>query len=243
MIRVSASTIKSFITCPRQVWYRINAPELAEKTTPQIIGSIVHEAIERFSSDFDSAIEFVAVESSRNGLDSLSEERAVRFVKNFFNIKDELNVDFNKGEFEKQFEVKISNIAFIGRFDFVDLSSKTVIDWKTSIYEPVNLDFDPQFIVYWLAANRLFGRKNDDINVFYVSLSHEKAIKYKPNKQVVDSFLHDVVPSFIRSLKSDLLPPLGIYNYQFPCAHCQFRLHCHKTFIRSDSNELPVKFN
>lgn len=241
MTKISASTIKSFIICPRQVWYRINAPELAERTESQLIGSIVHEAIERFPFDFNASVEYAATEASRSGLDSVAEERIIRLIKSFFRIKDSLGVKLESGKFEYQFEVRLKGILFNGRFDFVDESSEVVLDWKTSISEPVNLDFDPQFIIYWLAANKIFKKNN--FTVLYVSLVHEKLLKYKPNEKVVNVFMNEVVPSFMRSLKHGIFPPLGIYNYQFPCAHCPFRSHCHASLIGSSGHEILTKFS
>ena len=60
-LRLSASSIKDYLECPKRFWYRTNQRDKSKVSGHVVFGSIVHEAIEEFD-DAKSAIDWAVVE-------------------------------------------------------------------------------------------------------------------------------------------------------------------------------------
>ena len=242
MIKISASLLKSYLTCPRQAWYRLYAPELSVQTEPQVLGTITHSAIELFHDDKSNALKYAANLCAESGIDSYGLEKVFKFLGNFFDLKPNLPIsrDLSFGIFEYKFEYKLKRLLVTGRFDFVSPDDGVVLDWKTSLSSPAVLSFDPQFIIYHLAFKNIFKK---DPRVYYVSLSDKAIVEYKRSAELESYLLDKVIPKFLADLKNDHLIATGLYNYYSPCSQCSFRSPCYNTLFGGSSYGLPSKFS
>lgn len=213
--------VKDFISCPRRVYYRINEPEIEPIQFPHFeVGLLVHEAIEKYSDNEEQAIAYVVDECFKRGFDNTNTLKATQMIKGYFKVIKSIDGDVIAREMP--FNVKIRNINFTGRFDFV--TSVAIYDWKTSSSVINSVTLDPQFIIYHEAAKRLFkGNKS----IYYVSLKYQKLIKYEPDENVKETLFNEIIPPIIRAIKRKDLPPTGLFSYEQQCSRCVFKNACY----------------
>lgn len=223
MIKLSASSIKDYIACPRKVFYRTYKPEESIQTEAMAIGSAVHEIFEEKWMDEKLAVASVNEKMGKYGLETNFAYDKIRLcIDNFFPVFGHL---FGEGdEIEKYFRLKFSDDLLIsGMLDRIH--NNIIIDWKTSTYPPKNLNNDIQFIVYYLAYKMLYGK--EPTAVVYASVFKGKSHIFKPNKDVIAKFKNEVLPYVYNGVKYKIFPGLGEYHYSNGiCKNCSYRKHC-----------------
>lgn len=232
MIYLSASSIKDFISCERKYWYRRFASDVAESTEAASRGTAVHKTIEKYWNDPDSGFEFINSFSKRE-FDLVKAQRNLdSFYTNFRNlldkddlIEDKFKIDFSKG------------VKIIGVFDRV-LSTGVIFDWKTNRSLPKNLENDPQFIIYYHAYTKLYGKPPSA--VYFASLTAGRLVRFKYNSELFSILYNEIIPDMLKNIKEKKFNPTGLYRYT-TCNFCFYRNHCHQTLGVEKRNELDSK--
>jgi CRISPR/Cas system-associated exonuclease Cas4 (RecB family) len=220
-IYLSATAIKDFIACPKRIFYRTNFPELAEATPDMQAGNVVHETLEKYWSNKESAISFCREEIQKLALSGEMSSKILLAVNNFFinPVKDLLK---NGDLIEHKFKIPLDDNSFmVGKIDRIT-SNGTVIDWKTSTKTPRSIDKDPQFLTYFWAYKNLFKRNQNAI--LYVSLIENKIVRLTPNVDIYYQLFHNVIPSILIKIRKNDLPPIGLFNGS--CYGCNFKKIC-----------------
>lgn len=175
---LSASGIKTFLTCKRQFYYRYIA-RLKEHELPRDlsqerdIGNELHNALERLYSDHDRFDSAVQIKESLRTLwdDAKVDDPLERHMKRLWLDKLEPFYAHEVSRFdsgvrvlynEKEVNVIVEGITLTGRIDRIDEHSGEleVIDYKSGKYpdtdkEPKEGDVDYQLSVYALLAGEL----------------------------------------------------------------------------------------
>lgn len=217
MIKLSASTIKDYLSCPRKVFYRFNHPELGVQTEAMAIGSAIHEIIEKKELDAIRPI------MSKFGLESdYAFDKIKLCLDNFSSVFGHLVGEGD--EIEKYFKLKFADdITISGKIDRVH--NNVLVDWKTGASKPANLSNDIQFIIYYLAYKMLY--KKEPTAVIYASLFHNKIHIFKPNNNSILKFQEDILPYVYNGVKYKVFPRIGLYHWQKPvCRNCQYKKFC-----------------
>ena len=222
-IYLSATAIKDYIQCPKRIFYRTNFPELSETSPDMQAGTIVHEAVEKFWTNKDAAIEYSKTKIKEFFLGGDMAVKILTSVSNFFTspVKEMLG----RGDLiEHKFKIVLDNNSLlVGKIDRIT-NNGIVIDWKTSIITPKSIDKDPQFLTYFLAYKTLF--KKPPTSVLYVSLLENKVVRLNFNSDIYYQLFYKVVPSIFIKIKKNDLPPIGLFNGS--CYGCNFKKVCSK---------------
>lgn len=216
-IRLSASTISDYISCPRKVYYRRYYPELAEKSDALILGSLVHDTLEKFSHDFLSAMDYIA---SQNVSPKIKEE-AIKMVSNYFSVFKEFVTDNDKIEDFVRFSS--GDFEFVAKID--RHNDKRIIDWKTSKKSKGNgIDTDIQSIVYAEAFKSIYGDEPEQI--LFINLRNKDISNAKIRTDFRDYFWNELVPYVYSGIKNEIYPATGWFQYYAPCRFCSYREVC-----------------
>ncbi len=223
MIKLSASLIKDYISCPRKVFYKINRPEESVQTEAMAIGSAVHEIIEEKWMDKKLAIASVDDKMNKFGLETNYAHDKIRIcIDNFFPVFSHLVGEGD--EIEKYFRLKFADdILVSGMIDRIH--NNVLVDWKTSGSPPRNLNNDIQFIIYYLAYKMIYGR--EPTSVVYAAVFKGKSHVFKPNNSIIAKFKEEVLPYVYNGVKYKVFPGLGEYHWNNGiCKNCSYSKHC-----------------
>ncbi|KKM93424.1 hypothetical protein LCGC14_1208560 [marine sediment metagenome] len=223
-IRLSASSIKDFIQCERRFLYRRDYSEEGRQTKPMLVGSIAHRIIEEYWDDKEAAVEYCRdirdkypylLEKDRNNL--------LLFTHTYFEKFRFMLTD--QDEIEKRFKIEYKDYNLVGKIDrIVHKNGGTVIDWKSGVKTPRNINDDIQFILYYKAFQSLYGRA--PTNVLLLSLSSGKMVTYKHNLVNQHILMEQIIPSMIQKIKRNEFPYTGVLNHKcYPCIYKEF---CHQ---------------
>ena len=225
-VRLSASMIKDFISCPRKAYYRINKGEEREETYQMAAGSIVHNTLEKHWDNYDKAMEFAEKQiigyNLKKGV-SIVYNSIVSFFENFTYLVHDTD------SIETFFKIPYnSEITLVGKLDRVTKEG-IVIDWKTGRTVPTDISSDAQFILYEWAYTKLYGEPPK--RLFYVALPSAKIVPYERSQALVNEFMDVTIPNVARelefNLKSNLFLRTGLFGYRI-CDNCSFTDVCHK---------------
>lgn len=222
MIYLSASSIKDFIACEMKYDFRRLKFEESAKTEPLVIGSLVHEAIEKHWDNHDRAEQYVKNQFKLYNLTSKGKSKVLICLDNFFfNFSHLLS---KEDEIEKFFKIKYSkDVIITGKIDRI-ISGHFVFDWKTTTKPPRDISNDAQFILYYNAYKELY--KVFPSSVFYASLTTGKLIKYEENKLFTDKLYNEVIPKMIKTIRENSFVHTGLFGYNI-CNNCVFKDYCY----------------
>jgi len=218
---ISASLLNDYISCNFKAFYRIFAKREAAPSKYMSIGTIVHAAIEKFSSDEEKAVSFV-YKQSVPGLYKKDYTTAEDCVRSYFdNFAKFMTED---DEIEKQFKTKLyDDVYLVGKFDRI--SRGIIYDWKTTTKVPSSLSSDPQFIVYHDAYKRIYGKPANA--VFFASLSEGRLVPYEHSEFHHKELFEKVVPQLIKDIKNKVFFREGIFR-KGVCYGCSYKVDCLK---------------
>jgi len=216
-IKLSASTISDYLSCPRKVYYRIYHRELAVETEPLILGNAVHNALEKHSDNFLAAIEYI----NSLDIDDKIKQKASRMVSNYFKYYKDLVDDEDKiEEFINFYFEDIPIVAKIDRYN-----DHRIIDWKTSRRaKPNGMENDIQSIIYKKAVREKTDK--DPQQILFVNLNVPAVSESAVNSRFEEYFWKEIVPYVYNGIMNDIFPATGIFNWNSPCRYCQFREAC-----------------
>jgi CRISPR/Cas system-associated exonuclease Cas4 (RecB family) len=211
--------IKDIISCPTKGYFRLQGGGDSLPSQEALAGTIVHDVLENTWSSRDDAEvrmqKLLEEYQLRRGVTNVK-----RCIDNYFEMFG--GVMTPEDEIEKSFKYQyLPDVAFTGRIDRIH--NHVIYDWKTGDAPPEDIDKDIQFIMYFLAYKKLYGR--DPSATMYVSLAHKKLYSYVPNKAYVDEFTNEIVPYVIRVIKEKKFPRLGFYSWG-TCKRCFYREAC-----------------
>lgn len=218
-IFISASLIKDYIKCSQMAYYRIFEPELKVSNKDMIVGDIVHKVIEKAWQDKDVALNLAKAMWDKQGVDKVGQQSIEHYVHTFFeNFKPLVS----KGDsIEKFFKVKLYDDVFlVGKFDRI--TRELVIDWKAESNPRKSIDNDPQFIIYDLAYNLIYGKKSQGI--YYASLKDGKLVRYNESKQHVETIIEKIIPCYVDDIRNKKFIKTGLFNGS--CYRCPFKIPC-----------------
>jgi len=233
-INLSASSIKDYISCNKKYYYRRFFSSKAEPNIYMEIGTIVHNAIEKYWNDETLAMAYANEESKNIGIDSRKITNSLnsyfRYFRDFVSPSDELEKFFKLPYTDTHYD----NVYILGKFDLVSRKN-SVFDWKTSQKPPKVIYDDVQFILYDWAFKKVYGYA--PANVYYASLTTGKLIKYRENKAYTDVLFNEVIPSMLDAINNDDYPRTGMLNYFKQCHNCSFRSLCWDELASRDTLE------
>ena len=234
-INVSATLIKDYLLCPKMVYYRLNLPSGGVPNQDMLAGTIVHNTLERYWKDKIQAMNFCVIKCKENNLDTKHTLKVFKSINIFFE-KFQWMLS-SKDKIEVKFKIKLDTDTFLtGRMDRI-LENGIIIDWKTSVETPKTIAYDPQFIVYYLAYKLLY--KVNPTSVLYISLFDNKMVGFTSNPLLTESMFHGIIPSVVENIKTNNLPPTGLYTSK--CIRCQFEEICHYELDNRKINNGEVK--
>lgn len=214
---LSASSIKDFLVCPARWYYRINYPEQATKTKEMVLGTIVHDTIEKY---WDNQEEGIIYATQRASEVDVNNKKLFHCLNSFYNHFIEYVGKEDKIEME--FSVKFSkDVDIVGRIDRI--SNGLVFDWKTTEKPPENIDNDVQFIIYYESYKKIFGCY--PVGIYYVSLTDDKFLSYQPDQNLIDELYKGIIPYIIKTIKRNDFPKSGLYD-KYSCNYCSYKRVC-----------------
>lgn len=220
-INISASLLNDYISCSRKAYYRVFKRDVAVPNKYMIMGTIVHDAIEKYWDNKDRAFRYVTAQTDERNL-SNETDNLLTYVDTYFN---EFSKFIRKGDLiEKFFKLKMDNgVYLVGKFDRV--SNGVIYDWKTSSKPPRNLENDVQFIIYYHAYRKMY--KKPPTAAFYASLAQGRLIPYSYNEFYYNELFNGVIPDLINDIKSKNFNREGIFK-KGTCYFCSYKEDCLK---------------
>lgn len=220
-IYISATLIQDYLACPQKVYYRINQPEDAIKNDDMLVGSIVHEVIEKYWNDEEVALQILNQQLDFFNLHEFKRQKALNSVDVFFRYFRPFVSDGD--EIEYKFKLPLEkNVFLIGKMDRI--SNGNIFDWKTSTTTPKSISNDIQFLVYAEAYRRIF--KKEPTAVYYASLNSGKLISLPINKTLTDEVFNTIIPSVIKAVKFNDYYRKGMFTSG--CFGCSYKEVCFK---------------
>ncbi len=224
MIKLSASLIKDYLSCPKKAYYRINFPEQAVQTEEMVAGIIVHEILEQYWMNRVLALKSIDEKIKKYNLSNDYLKNNIKIcINNFFNSFHYLTS--NTDEIEKYFKIPYSkDVTLVGKMDRITKDS-VVIDWKTSPKNMGNfISNDLQFIIYYKAYTILYSK--EPRNVFYISLLKNKIVEFVPDNNYIEELWNIIIPDLAIKIKNKEFNHTGLFNDS--CRNCQYQTICFK---------------
>lgn len=220
MIKISASLISDYLVCPHRAYYRVNNPEESIVSNEALAGRIVHDAISKFNSNIDKAIEYVGLKLAKYTLEDVLVNRVYECVDNYFSMYN----FSSSAEYEKAFNYTSNknNCIITGKFDCIFIDD--IYEWKTGFYIG-NIERNPQVILYYLAYQQIYKRPPDGIHV--VSLFSTSKVRFHPNQKIIEYFDNILIPKIVEDIENNRLIKTGLYSYDL-CNKCFFKDFCWK---------------
>jgi CRISPR/Cas system-associated exonuclease Cas4 (RecB family) len=230
-IRLSATSIKDYLECPKRFWYRTYKKEQARVSKHVTFGSIVHEALEQFDNTKDAIAwsnDQWAERMSGDFVDLVDLPKPPKsFNKMFKNYYEKILPELPVEEpqhtelfFEERWDAwdGDEDVLIIGKID--KIAGLNVYDWKTGSRSPSKYTLqDFQFYLYDWAYTRMFGRTP---NVYYGYLNGGDVIPIEMN-----DYLRQDVPNIINRVLNDLKAE----NYHrvtgYQCGNCFYKDFCY----------------
>jgi CRISPR/Cas system-associated exonuclease Cas4 (RecB family) len=238
-IKLSASSLKDYLECPRRFWYRVNRASEAETNDDMLFGSLVHSAIERYSNKDEATAFFWRkwkeikdnsflpddIKKTPKSVNKIMDGYYDKILPKLSSNPDVVKELFFKAPFDN---IGKDKIVLIGKIDRID--SGMIYDWKTSYNRPTEYTIqDIQFYMYDLAYNIL--NNTPPIGIFYGHL-YTGTLYPVELKDSLRENLRELILKVADEIRSvDRYP--AITGYQ--CNRCLFKNIC---FRELDKNEL-----
>ncbi len=231
-IRLSKSSIESYLGCSKRYYYRINFPEEAKKTPQMALGNAIHSILEKYWHNEKEALASIEQYLKLYGLYSnefyqKAQKQIINYFGNFTSLVK------NNDLIEYGFSVPYSEDVFIvGKFDRVNLEENYIIDWKTGNSSHGGDSNDIQSIIYYNSYKKLFG--NFPI-IVYVYLGENKVKTYIPNQFYIDLLYNDIIPNMIQDIKNNKFLPTGLFKFN-ECKYCPYKDICYAELFNGGNN-------
>lgn len=235
--QLSYSKIDAFKTCPLKYKFRY----LFQIPTPTPhaanFGSSVHDTVNIFYNKIKEG-QTPTLELLREVYDNCwigagylskahenaRKENGWEMMEGFFEYESKRN--FMVPAFmERNFRLKIGDVAFSGRIDRIDkLEDGTfeVVDYKTgSSKKNINLNKDLQLSLYALACKEIFGIRVSKLSLFYLE-DCSKASTSRSDEEM-DSIRAELLEAANAIKNSEFEATPG-----FPCGFCEYKVLCNK---------------
>jgi CRISPR/Cas system-associated exonuclease Cas4 (RecB family) len=223
MLTLSASSLKDFLKCSKMFYYRITSSCDSVSTSEMIAGSIVHKIIEEHRiGQILSEDKVDKLISEYKLIDLTLKKRIESCLRVFF--KDYENLISDKDYVEYNFRIPLfRGVKLTGRIDRITPDG-ILIDWKTGGYIPKSIDDDLQFIIYFWAYNKVFGRNPN--KVFYIALLKNKILEFNYNPPYFEQLFDHTIPSVVTKIKNKEFSREGLDNNS--CKYCSYMTTCWK---------------
>lgn len=223
MIKLSASSIKDFLSCPMKMHYRMTYSGQSIMSEEMIAGLIVHEIVEKYWDNKDKAFREVYTLINKYNLDSENMEGRIKIcLSNFF--RDFVLVLSEKDSIEQNFKVNYKGNNIVGRFDRVTKDG-IIIDWKTSPKDNDRfLSSDIQFIIYKKAYELLY--KKEPKSIWYVSLLKNKIFPFVNDTSYTREFWDVIYPETVSKINKKEFTRRGLFTGA--CHYCSYGVQCFK---------------
>jgi CRISPR/Cas system-associated exonuclease Cas4 (RecB family) len=230
-LRLSASSIKDYLECPKRFWYRTYQREKAKVSNHVVFGSIVHEAIEEFDDGKEAVKWALSQWDERMTPEFEFAEMGVpkppksftKMLGNYYTKIVPVLPDEKPYEKELFFEVPwertpLSNVVIIGKIDLI--AGLNIYDWKTGNRKPSKYILqDFQFYLYEWAYEKMYGRRP---KVHYGYLNAGELIPINMNDELRND-VGNTIESVIYNIKEE--------NYHrvtgYQDGNCFYRDHCY----------------
>lgn len=223
MIKISASSIKTFLECKRKYYYKLTSRAEEKVHKPAlVVGTLVHRTIELYWNKFDDGDIYL-----KNQLE-LFNHTSGTIYSHAFKCWDNFKLHYanmlsSKDKVEQFVSVPYKyKTLLVGKMDRI-LPGNIILDWKTGTEFNPNINNDVQFILYKELYKRWTGNRVSDI--YYVSLKYGKMIKYEDDGYSHDLLFNEIIPSMVSDIKAKNFVPDGLFKYKI-CKECSFRDFC-----------------
>ncbi|WP_300363304.1 PD-(D/E)XK nuclease family protein [Hydrogenimonas sp.] len=229
---LTPTKLKDWLECPRRFHYRYVLGIKAERESEQVIGSLIHDALEaaalskRELLSAEGYFEFLVDHLYRETADIVQrfeisltwEERLERFCRADY---DEL-LSFKQIALEEWLEVEYGGFRLASRVDRIDLGEDLVrlIDYKTTKHldKTIADENDYQLLFYWLWAKENFP--DHRIEAIYYDLFNVKMEKIAVHERVAD------FEALLRSLREDETVDYRMTEEEKRCRYCDYSTAC-----------------
>jgi CRISPR/Cas system-associated exonuclease Cas4 (RecB family) len=219
IIKISESLIHDYLTCPMRVFYRTNYTGESIQTPEQAQGSIIHKVLEVAWKNSKEAILEAEKQIKIYNL-KLDTKFIYKCIGNFFSTFRSMIKEGD--EIEKYFKIPYGdNVQLVGRLDRI--TNGIVIDWKSGMSEPEDIERDIQCMFYYLAYKKIYNK--EPIAIYLAYLAKNKLIMYKPNKIFLDQFEHETIPYVINGVRNKIYPHNGLFQFR-ACRNCSYNNIC-----------------
>lgn len=219
-IYLSASSIKSYMTCSAQYYFRRYHSDEGVQTQPMAIGSATHEIVENYWRKEEEAFDRVEEICAKHSVKSTT--KVYGFIENFFKHFEPMLSENDK--IEERFKIPMEEgVYMVGKWDRV-VPGGILFDWKTSKRTPNSIANDIQFMIYHKAYKDKTGK--EPLAVYFASLTSGRLIKYEPNESYVDILYNEIIPNMLMSIREGRFSKEGLLKYFSPCTHCTFKDYC-----------------
>lgn len=218
---LSASAISDFLDCSQRYYYRTTQKEQAISSNDMLVGTIVHEMIEKYWNDEAKAREELVVQLKFFNLPATSVGKATTSLETFFSLFFPLLSEDDLIEYKFKLPLE-KDVFLVGKIDRV--SNGNLFDWKTSTTPPSDISKDIQFILYSEAYRRLSG--SDPIAVYYASLTTGKLIKLRQNEVLTKLLFDEIIPSMTDIVTNKFFSRQGLFKNR--CHFCSFKDVCYE---------------
>lgn len=235
-LRLSASSIKDYLECPKRFYYRTFHKDKSKVSNHVVFGSIVHEAIEEFDNGKDAVKWAVAQWAERMTPEfEFAEIKQVpkppkSFTKMLGNYYTKIVPEFPIEKPQKTelfFEIpwseitidgKKSEVIILGKID--KIAGSNVYDWKTGARRPTKYQLqDFQFYLYSWAYEKMYGERP---TVYYGHLNTGDIIPVQLNDYMRND-LASTVEHVVDNLRDERFHRVTGYH----CGNCFYREFCY----------------
>lgn len=249
-MKLSATRIKQYLTCPRQYRY-VYVERLPVTLTPQLVfGKAIHQVLQQLHIWY---LENDALPGQDEAFTQFMElwREALRVGQPIFTEKSGTPEQFETiagpiiGNFlrrygslpplavEFAFELEWRDHVLCGIIDRIEVADTglVVVDFKTGKAKPTiaSLNNDLQLTIYAYAVEQVFS-----VPVERVVFHHLRSDAEMPTTRDAGDFRHlleAVLPSVVSGIEAGMFPP----SYGFHCNWCDFRERCQQESMAEPS--------
>lgn len=253
-VSLTVSQLLSFSDCPRQYQYghEIVLPRLPSRAP--VLGTLIHRVLEQASIRRIAGRTVSSIEVQELLADAWNAERfdklawadlrpeATRMLDAY--LAGEAWDDANIVAAEQDFAVELMGHAVRGRFDRVESRNGRlgIIDYKTGQTQTAEaLRTDRQFGFYRLAAERIYGTAEIDLEAHYLASGEVVTVTKSDEQLDRDGKWIYAVAKGIGEAR--LMNEFAVRPSDFTCPTCAFRIVCDegRSFLRTQAAAVPAR--
>jgi len=231
---LSASAIKDYLSCSMKYYNRRYHKSEGVTTPPMLMGSVVHEAIEREWRNEDTALALAESDLQKTDIYSSHIKDTRMYVSNFFKffapiVKETDTVELN-------FKIPYAkDIFLIGKIDRIIHEDNVAVDWKTGKRppSPMAITADPQFILYNWAYKSLYKRTP---LLYHASLYKGKLSRYIHSDENEFVLFKEIIPAMIEDIVAGDYVRSGLLQWNSPCKYCTYKEYCWNELASRNDN-------